>query len=472
MSQEKLEKVAGWGLLATLGVSYVISGDFAGWPYGVETAGWGGMLIAATLMGLMYFTLVLSQAEMATAIPAAGGGYSFARFAMGPIGGFLTGLGILIEYAFAPAAIVIFIGGYVESLTGIGGIPVYVLFYVVFVGINLLGAGEALKIMVVVTGLAVIAILITAFALIPSFEVKNLFDIAPKEGIEGATTFLPFGTSSILAALPFGIWLFLGVEGIPLAAEECSNPSKSLPKGIIVAMTFLVFSGALMLFVIPGAIGAEFLTSVVKDDTPLISALEKVFGENHILPKFINVIALAGLIASFFSLIFGCGRITFALSRAGYLPCFMSKLNKRHVPLWGLIIPAIVGLSCVIAAKLFSEDAVSIGALMLNIAVFGAALSYGMQALSHIMLRVKRPDIKRPYHTPGGVITSGIALVLSIIAFIACFLNPDMKTAVFYMLAFVAVSMTLFMIFSYKKVSQKTAEEEFSIVHDSEAELN
>ncbi|BBI59546.1 hypothetical protein HSBAA_08520 [Vreelandella sulfidaeris] len=94
---------------------------------GIAEAGWGGFAIAACLMALMYLVLVLSLAEMSAAIPAAGGGYSFARQAMGPAGGYLTGLAVLIEYALAPAAIVIFIGAAVESLLGINGPLVYLI---------------------------------------------------------------------------------------------------------------------------------------------------------------------------------------------------------------------------------------------------------------------------------------------------------------------------------------------------------
>ena len=65
---------AGPVLLAGLGIAGVISGDFAGWNFGIGQAGWGGFVIAAVLMGVMYFSLVLSLAEMSAAIPAAGGG--------------------------------------------------------------------------------------------------------------------------------------------------------------------------------------------------------------------------------------------------------------------------------------------------------------------------------------------------------------------------------------------------------------
>src|SRR3712207_9444408 len=72
-------------------------------------------------MATMYTAMVFALAELSSTIPTAGGGYGFARRAMGPWGGFLTGTAILIEYAIAPAAIATFIGGYVETLIGIGG---------------------------------------------------------------------------------------------------------------------------------------------------------------------------------------------------------------------------------------------------------------------------------------------------------------------------------------------------------------
>ncbi|HEV2062779.1 MAG TPA: amino acid permease, partial [Solirubrobacteraceae bacterium] len=131
---------AGWVLLAGLGVAYVISGDFAGWNFGLLEGGWGGLLIATILMAIMYTCMVFALAEMSSAMPTSGGGYTFARRAMGPWGGFMTGTAILIEYAIAPAAIVVFIGGYVESLDILGieaGWPVYLVFYAIFVGIHL-----------------------------------------------------------------------------------------------------------------------------------------------------------------------------------------------------------------------------------------------------------------------------------------------------------------------------------------------
>jgi ethanolamine permease len=100
---------AGWVLLAGLGVAAVISGDYAGWNFGLAEGGFGGLLVAVVLMAVMYGAMVLGLAELGSALPTAGGGYTFARRALGPWGGYATGVAVLIEYAIAPAAIATFL---------------------------------------------------------------------------------------------------------------------------------------------------------------------------------------------------------------------------------------------------------------------------------------------------------------------------------------------------------------------------
>jgi len=456
LAKRQLKKgTAGWILLAGLGISYVISGDFAGWNFGIAEAGWGGFAIAAALMALMYFCLVLSLAEMSASIPAAGGGYSFARQVMGPAGGFLTGLAILIEYALAPAAIVIFIGSAVEALTGFNGPIVYALFYAAFIAIHLIGAGEALKTMMVISGLAVFAILATAIALLGDFDSTKLFDIAASTDVAGATEMLPLGWYGVWAALPFAMWLFLAVEGVPLAAEEAKNPAKDVPKGIIAAMVFLLFTAALVLFLVPSATGAEVIG---KSAVPLVDAL-KATG-NTTLATTVNVLGLAGLIASFFSIIYGYSRLIFALSRAGYLPRFLSLTSKRKTPTWALIVPGILGF----LASLSGE-----GDLMLAMAVVGATISYALMSLSHILLRVKNPEMPRPYKTPGGTLTSGIAFVLSLIALTGVYAF-DPRAFVYTIILYVIGALYYFL-YSKNHLVAKTAQEEFAMLEQAESDL-
>ena len=100
---------------------------------------------------------------------------------------------------------------------------------------------------------------------------------------------LPLGWYGVWAALPFAMWLFLAVEGVPLAAEEAKDPAKDVPKGIIAAMVFLLFTAALVLFLVPSATGAE---AIGKSAVPLVDALNAP-GNTPLAPT-VNVLGLAG----------------------------------------------------------------------------------------------------------------------------------------------------------------------------------
>jgi len=446
----------GWLLLVGLGVAYVISGDFAGWNFGLAQGGWGGMFIATAVVAVMYLCMCLSMSEMATMLPTAGGGYSFARTAFGPFGGYLTGTAILIEYSIAPAAIACFIGAYCESLFGVGGWIIYLVCYLVFMGIHLKGAGEALKIIFVITAIAAVALLVFIIAMIPHFNSANLFNIAVSDKA-GASAFLPMGYLGIWAAVPYAIWFFLAVEGVPLAAEEAKEPTRSLPRGLIGSMLILAAFALLILFLGAGAAGANQL----KDSgAPLVDALVAVYGEHTWLAGFVNFVGLAGLIASFFSIIYAYSRQIFALSRAGYMPTSLSLTNKNKAPYLAIIIPGVIGF----ALSLTGE-----GDLLILMAVFGATISYVLMMLSHIKLRLSRPDMDRPYKTPGGILTSGIALILALIAVIAGFL-VDPK--VWFMAAGIYIAFIVyFLVYSRHRLVQGTPEEEFENIRKAEQEF-
>lgn len=451
---------AGWVLLTGLGVAYVVSGDFSGWNLGLAEGGFGGLAIATVLMGTMYACMVFALAELSAILPTAGGGYGFARRALGPWGGFLTGTAILIEYVLAPAAIVIFIGDYVESLGLFGlesGWPVYLVCFAIFIGIHLWGVGEALIASFVVTGIAVFALIVFALGALPDFSVSALDDIPVDSSAFGASSWLPMGLLGIWAAFPFGMWFFLGVEGVPLAAEETRDPARTLPKAIRWSMGVLVVLAVITFFAAAGARGSNAIQAA---GNPLVEALQPD-GKATALSRFVNYAGLAGLVASFFSLIYAGSRQLFALSRAGYLPRVLSLTSGRKAPYLGLLVPGTIGFALAAA----TGD----GGRMLNIAVFGATISYALMSLSHIVLRRREPGLERPYRTPGGVLTSSVALVLACSALVATFL-VDVTAAVI-ALGVYAVAAAYFGFYSRKHLVAKAPEEEFAALAAAEAEL-
>ncbi|RKT56040.1 ethanolamine permease [Saccharothrix australiensis] len=446
---------AGWVLLAGLGVSYVVSGEFAGWNFGLAQGGWGGLLVATALMATMYTGMALGLAELAAALPVAGAGYGFARRALGPLGGFATGVAILVEYAIAPAAIAVFIGGYVEAL-GLFGLtnswPVHLACFALFVGVHLYGVGEALRLMFVITAVAVAALVAFVVGMIPRFDADKLFDLAGHGG------FLPFGVAGVLGALVYAIWFFLAVEGVPLAAEEARDPARDMPRGILGAMAVLLLLAGAIVVLAPGGAGSEALRA---SDHPLPDAVRAAYGGDTPLALVVNYVGLAGLVASFFSIIFAYSRQLFALSRAGYLPRALSRTGRRRTPYLALIVPGAIGF----ALAAVTRD----GALLINVAVFGAALSYVLMMVSHIVLRVREPELARPYRTPGGVVTTGVALVLAVLAVVATFVVDELAAGI--TAGIVVVALAYFWFHSRHHLVAAAPEEEFAAIARAEREL-
>ncbi|MGW0899231.1 amino acid permease, partial [Streptomyces goshikiensis] len=243
-----------------------------------------------------------------------------------------------------------------------------------------------------------------------------------------------------------------------LAAEEAKDPVRSMPRALSISMGILVLLALITFLASTGACGAD----AIKDaGNPLVVALE---GNPDLswLKTFVNYAGLAGLVASFFSLIFAGSRQLFALSRAGYLPRFLSLTSKRKAPYLGLLIPGAIGFALAAAT--------GNGPRMLNIAVFGATISYALMALSHIVLRKREPGLERPYRTPGGIATSSVAFVLALSALVATFLVD--KDAAFIALAVYAVALAYFALYSRHHLVASAPEEEFAALAEAEAELS
>lgn len=444
----------GAATLAALGVSYVVAGDYAAWNYGFANAGWGGMVVAFALMAVMYLCLAFCLAELASAMPTAGGGYAFARCAFGPATGFLTGFCVALEYVSATGAIGIFLTSYLEALTGLGGIVPLLCCYAVFLGLHLLGVGEALRMLLLFALIAIVGILVFAGASLAGFSASRL--VAGAGPV--AAGFLPFGLKGIWFALPFGIAFFLAVEGVALAAEEARDPERTVPRALLGAWAVLCALAAIILVVAPGAAG---IGPMLASNSPLIDAMRASGSGRADVPQIIvNICGLIALAASFFSIMFAYSRQIFSLSRAGYLPAFLSRTNRHRSPWLALVLPGI--------AAFFIGQAAGAEALIVT-AVFCAITSYLAMLASFIRLRRRAPAMPRPYRTPGGLATAAVALVLAVAAFFACLSANLFWSCV--AAAIVLAAMAYFWFYSRHHLVASAPEEEFALLAASGADL-
>jgi ethanolamine permease len=469
-----LRRHAAFWSLWSLGVAAVISGDFYGWNLGLDAGGFGGLLIATIVIAVMYYGLCYSIAEMSPALPHTGGAYSFARSAMGPWGGFVTGLAENMEYVITPAVVVGAMGflmhDIVIGLFDIAGQPWWnspvtwwAVFYVIFVAINIVGIEATMRFTVVINILAlgILAFFFISVLVSGKFDTSLWTNIAPDAG---GSSFLPHGIGGIFPAIPFAIWFFLAIEELPLAAEESHDPKRDIPRATIWGMTTLLVAGFLTLFLNTGVDGGAKVIGV--SATPLFDGFIGVFGEGT-ASELLALIGLTGLIASFFTIIYAYGRNTYSLSRAGYFPKVLSITGgKRRTPHVALIAGAVVGYALAVLiyelGKTESAFAGKVVGALLYMAVFGAVISYAMQCLSFILLRRKLPNIERPYRSPVGIYGAGIAGVIAIVALISLYSNEDYRPGVYGTLIYFVLGI-LYFAFAGRKKLVLSPEEEFAM---------
>jgi ethanolamine permease len=470
-AKRSFQRYAGIWSLWALGVGAVISGHFSGWNLGFAAGGWGGLFIAAVLIAIMYLGLVFSIAEMSPALPHTGAAYSFARSSMGPWGGFITGLCENVEYVVTPAVVMFFIGSYLTGIfeTGPGFQPVWwILGYILFVVLNVAGVALSFRVTLVVTVAALAVLVIFWVSALPNIDFNRwALNIGPggEELPEGNGPFLPMGIAGALAALPFAVWLFLAIEQLPLAAEESVDPKRDMPKGIILGMLTLIVSAFMILWLNPSVegVGAHALGG---SGEPLLDGFRAIFGGTG--AKVLAFIAIIGLIASFHTIIYAQGRQIYSLSRAGYFPTVLSVTHPTwKTPYVAMIAGAIVGLGLMMIifwSRGVDAGSAVIGGTLLNMAVAGAMLSYILQAVSFILLRVNKPFIERPYRSPLGIPGAAVTIVIGVVTLLYQLADPIYRNGVIGVLIWFAIGILYFALVGRHKLIL-SPEEEFALTH-------
>ena len=396
-----------WGIA----VGLVISGEYFGWSYGWANAGTLGFLLTSAVIALMYTTFIFSFTELTAAIPQAGGPFSYAQLAFGPLMGLVGGYATLLEFVFAPPAIALAIGSYLNIQfpmldprnAAIGA-------YLVFMALNIAGITIAATFELLVTVLAVGELLVFMLVVAPGFHWSSF----RHDGWAGHTPWSASALGGVLAAVPFAIWFFLGIEGVAMAAEEARDPRRSIPIAYVGGiLTLVALAFGTMLFA--GAVGDWHQLANIND--PLPRAMQAVVGSRSGYLQMLVWIGLFGLVASFHGIIMGYSRQIFALARAGFLPSGLARLHPRlKTPHWAILAGGVVGIITVSSDRLLSFAGQTLTANVVTLSAFGALVAYIISMLSLFRLRRSMPELERPFRAPCYPLFPAIALVTALIA--------------------------------------------------------
>ncbi len=416
--QQTLGTVQLWGIA----VGLVISGEYFGWSFGWASAGTLGFTVTALFIAAMYTCFIFSFTELTTSIPHAGGPFAYSKQAFGPVGGYIAGAATLIEFVFAPPAIALAIGAYLNvQFPSIDPKMAAVGAYIVFMLLNIVGVQIAATFELAVTLLAIFELLVFMGVVSPGFSIANF----TKGGWSGQDSFSWAAIPGMFAAIPFAIWFFLAIEGVAMAAEEAKDPKRSIPIAYITGiLTLVVLAVGVMIF----AGGAGDWTKLANINDPLPQAMKLIVGENSQWLHMLVWLGLFGLIASFHGIILGYSRQIFALAREAYLPAYFAKIHPRfNTPHRAILAGGVVGIAAIFSDELITLGGQTLTANIVTMSVFGAIVMYIISMLSLFQLRRTAPNMVRPFRAPLYPLFPAFALVGACVCLVTMvYFNPLM----------------------------------------------
>lgn len=397
-----LNRVLGkWMLLFTGYATVVASGFMIGVGGSAQVAGPLAIVSYWVVGGLATFSTAFVFAELATMFPKCGGIWEYTKQAIGEDHPFSFMVGWIYWFAllFGLNVELVSVGIYLHEL--IPFIPQWggaLATAILFVGLNFLGIKLS---SIVEAGFGVILILSSAI-----FIILGIGQINP----ELYTNFAPNGVLiPMLKTLPFVVIAFCGFEVVALLAEESKNPEKDIPNALIGAAAFLtiLFGGfATVLF---GLLPASELAT----EAPLLKAGAMIFGGIGL--AWLAIQSFTGSMSTVNGGVMGQTRVMYAMAREGWFSSYFAQIDEKNGTPKGALLFTAFSMIIVSLLPTITERA-WIWAGFLG--VFGYALSYIVAAGLLIYLRIKQPDLKRPYKVPFYPITPIVGIILYTLAII------------------------------------------------------
>ncbi len=378
--------------LILLGIGCVIgTGIFV--LTGVAAAKYAGPAVTVSfiLSGLACALAGLAYAEFASLVPASGSAYTYTYASLGEFIAFIVGWNLILEYTVTASAVASGWSGYVTGLLLSAGIdPGHALTHVpadggiinlpaIFITLLLSvflirGTQESSKLNRILVFVKLAAVFIFLLLAGPHVNTANW------------KPFMPFGTQGIAAGAAIVFFAYIGFDAVATTAEECKNPAKDLPIGII---------GSLIICTALYVVVAGVLTGVVpytelNNPEPVAFALRYI-GYN-LGSALVGVGAIAGITTVLLVLLYGQARIFFAMSRDGMVPANVCKIHKRyHTPyivtvLGAIFVSGIAGLAPI--------------GLIAEMANIGTLSAFTVAAIGVLVLRFTKPDLPRRFRCP------------------------------------------------------------------------
>ena len=338
------------------------------------------IIVSYFLAGLIALTGALSQSELVSAMPKAGGTYFYVVRSLGPaigtIDGFISWFSLSLKTSFALIGLAAFLEIALRGNLFFSINAVAILFCVLFLFLNLLGVKNASRFQNILVSVLIFLLMLYVVLGLKSIKVSHFEPFNPK------------GLSSVFSTAGFVFVSYGGLLKVASIAEEVRNPGKIIPKGILMSLGLMMMIYTIVVFVTVGVLSPEKINGSL---TPISDGAVVFWGSTG--KWFLETAGFLAFITTANAGIMAASRYPYALSKDGFLPILFSKVNKKGVPYISLLATAfaIIG-SLFLPLKILVKFASSV-----------MILTFILSNLSVIILRESkiqnyRPEFKSPFY--------------------------------------------------------------------------
>ena len=323
MKKQRLKKEMGLFDVYAIATGVTLSAGFFLLPGLAAVEVGSGLPLAYLLAGLIIIPGLVSMAELATAMPRAGGVYYFLDRSMGPLMGTVGGFGTWVALSLKSAFALIGIGAYLGIfLPNLNYAAIAAGFAIVFGALNILGAKKSTSFQgVMVVGLLTLLTWFTGVGLL-DIDLTNLAGMFTQ------------ASGSLTSTAGLVVVSYMGLTQVASVAEEVRNPERNIPLGM-----FLAFGTAMLIYtvgtaVMVGVVSADVLAQGGGDLTPVATVAEHLVGPWGVLLMTVAAVLAFSSVAN--AGILAASRYPLAMSRDNVLPKFFSKIQARGSPVYAI----------------------------------------------------------------------------------------------------------------------------------------
>jgi APA family basic amino acid/polyamine antiporter len=418
----KLKRVLGPIDLTTLGIGAIIgTGIFVLTGQAAAAHAGPAIVLSMILAGVVSALAALCYAEFASTVPIAGSAYTYGYATLGEFVAWIIGWDLILEYALGAATVAVGWSGYVVSLladlgvrfppllsaapgtpvvladgsaaTAILNLPAVLISLAVTV-LLVTGIEESARVNAAIVGIkvAVVLLIIGIGGMFVSAEYWHPF-IPPNTGEFGN-----FGWSGVLRGAGVIFFAYIGFDAVSTAAQEARNPQRDMPIGIFASLIgctilYVLVSGVMVGLVPYQQLGVPAPMALAVDAARVRATGSAWEGIVSVMPFVVKLGAIAGLSSTIIVQMVAQPRIFMAMAQDGLLPAWAARIHPRfRTPHVTTIITGVI--------VAFASGFTPIGVLGELVSI-GTLFAFIVVAIGIISLRRTRPDLARPFRTPG-----------------------------------------------------------------------